>query len=54
MCQVPHSENSNAYALARLASAYETDLLRSIPVEVPTEPSIDQVEGMDMQPSAPT
>lgn len=32
--QIPRSENSNANALAKLASAYETDLARSIRVKI--------------------
>lgn len=51
--KVPQSENSNTDALARLASTYETELPRSVPVEVLNEPSIDQSEMMDIQPTYP-
>lgn len=32
--QIPRSENSNADALVKLTSAYDTDLARSIPVKI--------------------
>lgn len=54
--QVPRSDNSNTDnvdALARLASAYETDLRRSVPVEVLNDPSIDREYVMDIQPTSP-
>ncbi|XP_022154603.1 uncharacterized protein LOC111021825 [Momordica charantia] len=44
---VPRSENFNTDALAHLAWAYETDLLRTIPVEILAESSIDQPEVME-------
>lgn len=38
--QIPRSENSNTDALAKVASVYETDLARSVPVEILDTPSI--------------
>ncbi|XP_022158215.1 uncharacterized protein LOC111024751 [Momordica charantia] len=52
--EVPRSENSNADALALLASAYETDLPRTVPVEILVESSIDQPEIMDITSARPT
>ncbi|XP_022157920.1 uncharacterized protein LOC111024530 [Momordica charantia] len=46
--QVPKSENSNADALAKLASAYETDLARSVPVEILDSPSILEPDVMEV------
>ncbi|XP_022156792.1 uncharacterized protein LOC111023626 [Momordica charantia] len=52
--QVPRSKNSNADALARLASAYETDLPRTVPVEILAESSIDQPEIIEITSAQPT
>ncbi|XP_022157610.1 uncharacterized protein LOC111024267 [Momordica charantia] len=51
--QVPRLENSNVDALAKLASAYETDLARSIPVEILDNPSILEPDIMDVDATAP-
>lgn len=51
--KVPRSENLNADALARLASAYETEVPRSVPVEMLSEPSIERAELMDIEPPTP-
>lgn len=51
ICQLPRSENSNVDALACLASAYEIVVPGSVPVEVLNDPSIVQVELMDVESS---
>ena len=40
ICQVPHTENSQVDALARLASTRDTSLVKVVPVEYLIEPSI--------------
>ncbi|XP_022150862.1 uncharacterized protein LOC111018909 [Momordica charantia] len=52
--QVPRSENSNADVLAKLASAYETDLARSVPVGILDTPSILEPDVMKVDTSSPT
>ncbi|XP_022150037.1 uncharacterized protein LOC111018309 [Momordica charantia] len=52
--QVPRSENSNADALAKLASAYEIDLARSVPVEILDNPSILESDVMEVDTLAPS
>ncbi|XP_022149378.1 uncharacterized protein LOC111017809 [Momordica charantia] len=52
--QVPRSENSNADALAKLASAYETDLARSVPVEILDNPSILEPDLMEVDTPTPS
>ncbi|XP_022151715.1 uncharacterized protein LOC111019628 [Momordica charantia] len=52
--QVPRSENSNADALAKLASAYETDLARSVPVEILDNPSILDPDVMEIDIPSPS
>ncbi|XP_022158092.1 uncharacterized protein LOC111024661 [Momordica charantia] len=52
--QVPRSENSNADALAKLASAYETDLARSVPVEILDSPSILKPDVMEIDTPSPS
>ncbi|XP_022150100.1 uncharacterized protein LOC111018362 [Momordica charantia] len=52
--QVPRSENSNADALAKLASAYETDLARSVPVEILDSPSILEPDVMEVDTPSPS
>jgi len=42
--QIPRSQNANADSLARLAAAYDTELCRTVPVEILTEPSILEKE----------
>ncbi|XP_022136647.1 uncharacterized protein LOC111008302 [Momordica charantia] len=46
--RVPRAENSNADALAKLASAYETNLARSVPVEILDNPSISEPDLMEI------
>ncbi|XP_022158589.1 uncharacterized protein LOC111025045 [Momordica charantia] len=52
--QVPRSENSNAGALAKLASAYETYLARSVSVEILDNPSILEPDVMEVDTPAPS
>ncbi|XP_022156050.1 uncharacterized protein LOC111023020 [Momordica charantia] len=52
--QVPRSENSNADVLSKLASAYETDLARSIPIETLDTPSILEPDVMEVDTPSPT
>ncbi|KAL5560027.1 hypothetical protein UlMin_036238 [Ulmus minor] len=42
--QVPRAENTNADALARLATGLEERLLKTVPIEILEEPSIDKSE----------
>ncbi|XP_022146375.1 uncharacterized protein LOC111015604 [Momordica charantia] len=46
--QVQRSENSNVDTLAKLASAYETDLARSVPVEIMDTPSVLEPDVMEV------
>ena len=43
---VPQEQNSNADALAKLASAKDAETLNIVPVEYLAEPSIDKQEAM--------
>ena len=43
--QIPRDQNSNADALAKLASAKDADALNIVPVERLSEPSIDAAEA---------
>ncbi|XP_022135947.1 uncharacterized protein LOC111007781 [Momordica charantia] len=52
--QVPRLENSNADALAKLASAYETDLARSVLVEILDNPSILEPDVMEIDIPSPS
>ncbi|XP_022155870.1 uncharacterized protein LOC111022883 [Momordica charantia] len=52
--RVEQSENSNADALAKLASAYETDLARSVPVEILDSPSILEPDVMEVDTPSPS
>ncbi|XP_022158860.1 uncharacterized protein LOC111025322 [Momordica charantia] len=52
--QVPRAENSNANALAKLALAYETDLARSVPVEILDGPSILEPDLMEVDTPEPS
>ncbi|XP_022142775.1 protein NYNRIN-like [Momordica charantia] len=52
--QIPRSQNSNADALAKLASAYETDLMISVPVEILDKPSILEPEMMEVDSQPPS
>lgn len=47
--QVSRSKNTNADALAKLASAYETDLARPVPVEILNEHSILEPDLMNIK-----
>ena len=40
--QIPRNENSNADALAHLATGLEDSLLKTIPLEISDKPSIDK------------
>ncbi|KAL5568585.1 hypothetical protein UlMin_025160 [Ulmus minor] len=42
--QVPRAENTNADALARLATGLEERLLKTVPIEILEAPSIDKQE----------
>ncbi|XP_022156791.1 uncharacterized protein LOC111023625 [Momordica charantia] len=46
--QIPRLQISNADALAKLASPYETDLARSVPVEILDNPSILELDMMEI------
>ncbi|XP_022144032.1 uncharacterized protein LOC111013824 [Momordica charantia] len=52
--QVPRSENSNTDALAKLASAYETDLARSVLVVILDNPSILEPDLMEVETPEPS
>ncbi|XP_022143565.1 uncharacterized protein LOC111013434 [Momordica charantia] len=52
--QIPRSQNSNSDALAKLASAYETDLARSVPVEILDNPSILEPDMMEIDSHPPS
>ena len=45
--QVPQNENSNANALAHLATGLEDSLLKTVPLEILDEPSIDKHQQVD-------
>ncbi|KAL5548629.1 hypothetical protein UlMin_003860 [Ulmus minor] len=42
--KVPRNENSNADALARLATGLEDSLLKTVPIEILEEPSINKLQ----------
>ncbi|XP_022152853.1 uncharacterized protein LOC111020478 [Momordica charantia] len=52
--QVPRLENSNADALAKMASAYETDLAKSVPVKILDNPSILDPDVMEIDTPSPS
>lgn len=47
--QIPRLENTNADALAKLASAYEMDLPRTVPVEMLHAPSISETKNCEVR-----
>ncbi|KAL5579951.1 hypothetical protein UlMin_012393 [Ulmus minor] len=52
--QIPRNENSNADALARLATGLEDSLLKTIPLEILDEPSIDKQQQVNTISDKPT
>ncbi|KAL5574153.1 hypothetical protein UlMin_023750 [Ulmus minor] len=52
--QIPRNENTNADALARLATGLEDSLLKTVPLEILDEPSIDKCQQVDAISDKPT
>ena len=52
--QIPRNENTNANALARLATGLEDSLLKTVPLEILDEPSIDKRQQVDAISDKPT
>ncbi|KAL5540976.1 hypothetical protein UlMin_043773 [Ulmus minor] len=52
--QIPRNENTNADALARLATGLEDSLLKTVPLEILVEPSIDKHQQVDAISDKPT
>ncbi|KAL5578322.1 hypothetical protein UlMin_020021 [Ulmus minor] len=52
--QIPQNENTNADALARLATGLEDSLLKTVPLEILDEPSIDKHQQVDAISDKPT
>ncbi|KAL5574095.1 hypothetical protein UlMin_023692 [Ulmus minor] len=52
--QIPRNENTNADALARLATGLEDSLLKTIPLEILDEPSINKRQQVDAISDKPT
>lgn len=52
--RVPRSKNSNADALAKLASSYQTKLPKSVLVEILNPPSIFELEVRNVEVKDPT
>ncbi|KAL5559394.1 hypothetical protein UlMin_035605 [Ulmus minor] len=52
--QIPRNENTNADALARLATRLEDSLLKTVPLEILDEPSIDKHQQVDAISDKPT
>ncbi|KAL5539170.1 hypothetical protein UlMin_042949 [Ulmus minor] len=52
--QIPRNENTNADALARLATGLEDSLLKTVPLEILDEPSIDKHQQVDAISDKPT
>ncbi|KAL5555727.1 hypothetical protein UlMin_037963 [Ulmus minor] len=52
--QIPRNENTNADALARLATGLEDSLLKMVPLEILDEPSIDKHQQVDAISDKPT
>ncbi|KAL5555767.1 hypothetical protein UlMin_038003 [Ulmus minor] len=52
--QIPRNENTNADALARLATGLEDSLLKTVPLEILDEPSIDKRQQVDAISDKPT
>ena len=52
--QIPRNENTNADALARLATGLEDSLLKTVPLEILDEPSINKRQQVDAISDKPT
>ncbi|KAL5540936.1 hypothetical protein UlMin_044912 [Ulmus minor] len=52
--KIPRNENTNADALARLATGLEDSLLKTVPLEILDEPSIDKRQQVDAISDKPT
>ncbi|KAL5547002.1 hypothetical protein UlMin_006689 [Ulmus minor] len=52
--QIPRTENTNADALARLATGLEDSLLKTVPLEILDEPSLDKHQQVDAISDKPT
>ncbi|KAL5583361.1 hypothetical protein UlMin_015803 [Ulmus minor] len=52
--QIPRNENTNADALARLATGLEDSLLKTVPLEILDEPSINKRQQVDTISDKPT
>ncbi|KAL5563474.1 hypothetical protein UlMin_033221 [Ulmus minor] len=52
--QIPRNENTNADALARLATGLEDSLLKMVPLEILDEPSINKHQQVDAISDKPT
>ncbi|KAL5564753.1 hypothetical protein UlMin_027917 [Ulmus minor] len=52
--QIPRNENTNADALARLATGLEDSLLKMVPLEILDEPSINKRQQVDAISDKPT
>ncbi|KAL5568810.1 hypothetical protein UlMin_025385 [Ulmus minor] len=52
--KIPRNENTNANALARLATGLEDSLLKTVPLEILDEPSIDKHQQVDAISDKPT
>ncbi|KAL5554521.1 hypothetical protein UlMin_041922 [Ulmus minor] len=52
--QIPRNKNTNADALARLATGLEDSLLKTVPLEILDEPSIDKHQQVDAISDKPT
>ncbi|KAL5545437.1 hypothetical protein UlMin_005124 [Ulmus minor] len=52
--QIPRNENTNADALARLATGLEDSLLKTVPLEILDEPSINKHQQVDAISDKPT
>ncbi|KAL5539705.1 hypothetical protein UlMin_045788 [Ulmus minor] len=52
--QIPRNENTNTEALARLATGLEDSLLKTVPLEILDEPSIDKRQQVDAISDKPT
>ncbi|KAL5537985.1 hypothetical protein UlMin_045753 [Ulmus minor] len=52
--QIPRNENTNADALAHLATGLEDSLLKTVPLEILDEPSIDKHQQVDAISDKPT
>ncbi|KAL5563203.1 hypothetical protein UlMin_032950 [Ulmus minor] len=52
--QIPRNKNTNADALARLATGLEDSLLKTVPLKILVEPSIDKHQQVDAISDKPT